>query len=188
MDRIRGFLKRPRRPDANIARLRRRRQAAAYIHRNLTKLTSVESLLFALSLNLRRTALFVIGYAWMLLIPLPMLSQGTYIDENALQPAQVRVHIACLLHGLMEPQVNTYWNWGDVHTADLQLYQLDGIQERNLTSEQYVVLLFGHSTALTQVIDRRAEFFRTEFSKLGLAASIQNYTFSTSKGVSFFFV
>jgi hypothetical protein len=84
----------------------------------------------------------------MLLFPIPLLSQGTYIDENALQPAQV----------------NTYWNWGDVHTADLQLYQLDGIQERNLTSEQ------------------RAEFFRTEFSKLGLAASIQNYTFSTSRG------
>lgn len=133
MDRIRGFLRRPRRPDANVARLRRRRQAAAYIHRNLTKLT---------------TALFIIGYAWMLLIPLSLLSQGTYIDENALQPAQV----------------NTYWNWGDVHTADLQLYQLDGIRERNLTSEQ------------------RAEFFRIEFSKLGLAASTQNYTFSTSKG------
>ncbi|KAG0699646.1 Gaa1-like protein [Suillus ampliporus] len=134
MDRIRGFLRRPRaRPDANIARLRRRRQAAALIHRNLTTLT---------------TALFIIGYAWMLLIPIPLLSQGTYIDENALQPAQV----------------NTYWNWGDVHTADLHLYQLDGIRERNLTSEQ------------------RAEIFMTEFSKLGLAASTQNYTFSTSKG------
>ncbi|KAG1756647.1 Gaa1-like protein [Suillus paluster] len=132
MDRIRGFLTRPR-PDANVARLRRRRQAATFIHRNLTILT---------------TALFIVGYAWMLLIPIPLLSQGTYIDENALQPAQV----------------NTYWNWGDVHTADLHLYQLDGIQERNLTSEQ------------------RAEFFRMEFSKLGLAASTQNYTFSTSKG------
>lgn len=67
----------------------------------------------------------------------------------------------------------------------MQLYQLDGIQERNLTSEQYVIILFGHSTTLANVIDRRAEFFRIEFSKLGLAASIQNYTFSTSKGVSF---
>lgn len=132
MDRIRGFLRRPK-PDANVARLRRRRQATALIHRNLTQLT---------------VALFTLGYAWMLLIPIPLLSQGTYIDENALQPAQV----------------NTYWNWGDVHTADLQLHQLDGIRERNLTSEQ------------------RAEFFKTEFSKLGLAASIQNYTFSTSKG------
>ncbi|OAX36668.1 Gaa1-like GPI transamidase component [Rhizopogon vinicolor AM-OR11-026] len=84
----------------------------------------------------------------MLLIPIPLLSQGTYIDENALQPAQV----------------NTYWNWGDVHTADLHMYQLDGIVDRNLTSEQ------------------RAEFFRMEFSKLGLAASTQNYTFTTSKG------
>jgi glycosylphosphatidylinositol transamidase len=101
MDRIRGFLRRPRRPDANVARLRRRRHAAAYIHRNLTKLTLVESSLFALSLKLRRTALFIIGYAWMLLIPLSLLSQGTYIDENALQPAQVCGHIGYLPHELM---------------------------------------------------------------------------------------
>ncbi|KAJ8598060.1 Gaa1-like GPI transamidase component [Rhizopogon salebrosus TDB-379] len=132
MDRIRGFLRRPR-ADANVARLRRRRQAAAILNRNVTKLT---------------TALLIVGYTWMLIIPVSLLSQGTYIDENALQPSQV----------------NTYWNWGDVHTADLHLYQLDGVRDRNLTSEQ------------------RAEFFMTEFSKLGLAASTQNYTFSTSKG------
>jgi len=72
----------------------------------------------------------------MLLIPVPLLSQGTYIDENALQPAQVRARVSCLPRELMQPKVNTYWGWGDVHTADLHLYQLDGIRDRNLTSEQ----------------------------------------------------
>ncbi|KAH7929712.1 Gaa1-domain-containing protein [Leucogyrophana mollusca] len=84
----------------------------------------------------------------MIIIPIPALSQRTYIDENALQPAQV----------------NTYWNWADVHRADQHLYQLEALRDRNSTHEQ------------------RALFVRNEFSKLGLAASTQNYEFSTSSG------
>ena len=34
--------------------------------------------------------LFVVGYLWLLVIPSPLLGQRTYIDENALQPGQVR--------------------------------------------------------------------------------------------------
>ncbi|KAI6138856.1 Gaa1-like GPI transamidase component [Pisolithus thermaeus] len=84
----------------------------------------------------------------MSLIPISSLSQGTYIDENALQPAQV----------------NTYWNWQDVHRADQYLYHLEGLRDRNSTSEE------------------RAQFIRNEFAKLGLRAATQNYTFTASSG------
>ncbi|KIJ69020.1 hypothetical protein HYDPIDRAFT_172515 [Hydnomerulius pinastri MD-312] len=133
MERIRALLKRPRTGEANVARLRRRKNAAGLVYRNLSKLT---------------TALFAVGYLWMLLIPIQPLSQGVYIDENALQPAQV----------------NTYWNWQDVHRADTYLHQLEGLRDRNATSEQ------------------RAQLIRDEFAKLGLAAATQNYTFLTSSG------
>ena len=36
-----------------------------------------------------RLALFLLGYLWMVSIPSTPLSMNTYIDENALQPAQV---------------------------------------------------------------------------------------------------
>ncbi|KAF9218285.1 hypothetical protein BS17DRAFT_811744, partial [Gyrodon lividus] len=132
MDGIRGLFRRPRQ-DANVVRLRRRKNAAELIYRNLSKIT---------------TALFALGYLWMILIPIPPLSQGVYIDENALQPAQV----------------NTNWNWQDVHQADTYLHYLEGLRDGNATSEQ------------------RAQFIRNEFIKLGLAASIQNYTFTASAG------
>ncbi|KAG9318846.1 Gaa1-like GPI transamidase component [Chiua virens] len=85
------------------------------------------------------------GYLWIALIPVLPLSQRVYIDENALQPAQV----------------NTKWNWQNVHKADLYLHHLEGLRDRNATSEQ------------------RATFIRDEFAKLGLAGAIQNYTFVT---------
>ncbi|KAH7913759.1 Gaa1-like protein [Hygrophoropsis aurantiaca] len=116
-----------------VTKLRRRRAFSALIYHRLSSVMA---------------ALFIVGYLWMILIPLPPLSQGTYIDENALQPAQV----------------NTYWNWVDVHKADQYLYQLEALRHNNATSEQ------------------RAVFIRNEFSKLGLAASIQMYEFSTSSG------
>ncbi|KAI6028674.1 Gaa1-like GPI transamidase component [Pisolithus orientalis] len=84
----------------------------------------------------------------MSLIPISPLSQPTYIDENALQPAQV----------------NTYWNWQDVHRADQYLYHLEGLRDRNAASEQ------------------RAQFIRDEFANLGFRAATQNYTFTTSSG------
>ncbi|KAH7889395.1 Gaa1-like protein [Phlebopus sp. FC_14] len=132
MDRIRTLLRRTR-ADANVARLRRRKKAAAFIYRNLSKLTAV---------------VLAIGYLWIIVIPTPSLSQGTYIDENALQPAQV----------------NTFWSWQDVHRADQHLRQLEGLCDRNSTSEQ------------------RAQFIRDQFAKLGLTAATQTYTFTASSG------
>jgi hypothetical protein len=41
-------------------------------------------------IGLLRLLLFAVGYVWMLIIPFPSLGRGVYIDENALQPGQVR--------------------------------------------------------------------------------------------------
>ncbi|KAL1717464.1 Gaa1-like protein [Schizophyllum commune] len=87
----------------------------------------------------------------MLLLPSTYVGgRGTYIDENALQPGQV----------------NTQWNWGDVHAADNYLEQLEELRDQNATSE------------------RRAQYFIEEFTKLGLDASSQRYTFETTNGTS----
>ncbi|KAF8557306.1 Gaa1-domain-containing protein [Imleria badia] len=132
MDRVLGLFRRQRQ-NTNVLRLRRRKNAANFVYRHLSKIT---------------TALLAVGYLWMALIPILPLSQLVYIDENALQPAQV----------------NTNWNWQDVHQADLYLLQLEGLRDRNATSEQ------------------RASFIRDEFAKLGLPAATQRYTFVTSSG------
>ncbi|KLO08967.1 Gaa1-domain-containing protein [Schizopora paradoxa] len=90
-----------------------------------------------------RIAMFVVGYIWMLFLPSTLLGRGTYIDENALQPSQV----------------NTNWNWGEVHKADLYLSQLEQLRDSNATSEV------------------RAQFFKTEFEKVGLRSALQTYEF-----------
>lgn len=117
--------------DVNEKRIRRRKRLVDIITRRLT---------------LVKTALFISGYLWFLLIPSPHLGRGTYIDENALQPGQV----------------NTDWNWGDVHVADNYLARLEQIRDGNFTSEQ------------------RAQWLSEEFGKLGIASSTQRYSFSTS--------
>ncbi|KAF8163462.1 Gaa1-domain-containing protein [Crassisporium funariophilum] len=117
--------------NVNQNRIRRRQAMVNHLTRRLT---------------LIKTALFVVGYSWMLIIPSPQLGRGTYIDENALQPGQV----------------NTQWGWGDVHTADLYLAQLEELRDTNSSSEQ------------------RAQFFNTEFNKMGLSSSMQSYSFATS--------
>ncbi|KAF8212021.1 Gaa1-domain-containing protein [Mycena galopus ATCC 62051] len=61
-------------------------------------------------------------------------------------------------------QVNTYWNWGDVANADRYLEQLEVLRDSNATSEQ------------------RAKTLTTEFMKLGIPASAQNYAFTSSTG------
>ncbi|KAF5380995.1 hypothetical protein D9615_004070 [Tricholomella constricta] len=95
-----------------------------------------------------KIALLCAGYIWMIIIPSPRLGRGTYIDENALQPGQV----------------NTYWNWGDVHVADRYLEKLELLRDTNSTSEQ------------------RAHFITDQFRRLGISSSAQNYTFSASTG------
>ncbi|KAH9854210.1 Gaa1-domain-containing protein [Lenzites betulinus] len=67
-----------------------------------------------------RLLLFIVGYLWLLVIPSSQLGQGTYIDENALQPGQV----------------NTYWSWGDVHRADRVLADLEQLRERTAGSDE----------------------------------------------------
>ncbi|EIW60371.1 Gaa1-domain-containing protein [Trametes versicolor FP-101664 SS1] len=76
-----------------------------------------------------RLLLLTVGYLWLLVIPSSQLGQGTYIDENALQPGQV----------------NTYWSWGDVHRADTILADLEQLRDRNASSDeiaQYAVAEF----------------------------------------------
>lgn len=46
--------------------------------------------------------LFGAGALVLLAVPLPFVTRSTYMDENAVQPAQV----------------NTYWSWGEVQHAD----------------------------------------------------------------------
>ncbi|KAM6500391.1 Gaa1-like, GPI transamidase component domain containing protein [Amanita muscaria] len=120
-------------------RLRRRQAVTAWFTRRAMML---------------RIVLFVVGYAWIISVPSPRLARGTYMDENALQPAQV----------------NMYWNWGDVNNADRYLEELERLYDVNATSEQ------------------RAQFFKAEFTKLGIAASTQSYSYTVGntpiKGVN----
>ncbi|KAJ4487817.1 Gaa1-like protein [Lentinula aciculospora] len=98
-----------------------------------------------------KLALFITGYIWMLSIPSSQLCRGVYFDENALQPGQV----------------NTYWNWKEVHDADRFLTELEALRDINATSEQ------------------RSQFVVNEFLKIGLSASTQNYEFTgLHKGIN----
>ncbi|KAG5724014.1 GPI transamidase component gaa1 [Termitomyces sp. T112] len=105
-------------------------------------------LFLARHLTWLRLTLFFVGYVWMLIIPSPKLGHRTYIDENALQPNQV----------------NTYWNWNDVHNADLYLDGLEQLRDNNATSQQ------------------RAQFIVSELRKLGISSALQNYAFGASTG------
>lgn len=48
------------------------------------------------------TALPILGFLWLLALPLDRWGRNTYFDENAIQPGQVK----------------TFWDWRDVHLAD----------------------------------------------------------------------
>ncbi|KAH9173624.1 Gaa1-domain-containing protein [Lactarius sanguifluus] len=100
-------------------------------------------------LDVLRLGLLATGCLWLLALPLSHLQSGTYIDENALQPSQV----------------NTYWNWGDVHRADKFLQDVTSLLDRNLSSAE------------------RAAFFATEFAKSGIPSSTQRYSIPTARGV-----
>lgn len=56
-----------------------------------------------------RFALALIGILWLLALPYEGLWKGTYIDEHAIQPAQVSLS----------------YDWANVHKADLYLDQLE---------------------------------------------------------------
>ncbi|KAH9993783.1 Gaa1-like protein [Russula vinacea] len=99
-------------------------------------------------LNVLRLGLLLAGYLWLFVLPLSQLGIDTYIDENALQPSQV----------------NTYWNWVDVHRADKFLEDVSSMRDRNLSSTE------------------RATFFAAEFAKFGIPSSTQRYSIQTSFG------
>ena len=85
-----------------------------------------------------KVLLLVVGYVWILCLPLKELSRGIYIDENALQPGGVR---SIDFHSppsflTYVYQVQTYWNWGDVHRADSYLRELERLRDANATSAE----------------------------------------------------
>ncbi|KAI0670404.1 Gaa1-domain-containing protein [Trametes maxima] len=92
-----------------------------------------------------RLLLFTVGYIWLLVIPSPRFGQGTYIDENALQPGQV----------------NTYWDWDDVHNADRILADLEQLRDRNASSDEI------------------ARYAVSQFEGYGIPARTQRYSFDT---------
>ncbi|VDC06625.1 unnamed protein product [Peniophora sp. CBMAI 1063] len=67
-------------------------------------------------------------------------------------------------NALQPGQVNTYWNWGDVGRADHYLAELETLRDNNASSQA------------------RAEYFTTEFAKLGLPTELQAYAFTTGTG------
>ncbi|KAI0647030.1 Gaa1-domain-containing protein [Trametes meyenii] len=97
------------------------------------------------SLPFIRLLLFTVGYIWLLVIPSPRFGQGTYIDENALQPGQV----------------NTYWNWDEVHHADRILADLEQLRDRNASSDEI------------------AQYAVSQLEGFGIPARTQRYSFDT---------
>ncbi|GAA5880792.1 hypothetical protein JCM3774_005751 [Rhodotorula dairenensis] len=93
---------------------------------------------------LLRTLLVVCGILYALALPHKSLGRGHYVDENALQPGQV----------------NTYWNWADVHVADRYADKVAAWSE--LSPE------------------RRARAITDAFQELGLPAVQQPYSFDLS--------
>lgn len=57
------------------------------------------------------TALPMLSFLWLLALPLDRWGRTTYFDENAIQPGQV----------------NTFWDWGDVHLADQWLEGIENV-------------------------------------------------------------
>lgn len=120
----------------------------------------------------------------MLVIPFPGLGRNTYIDENALQPSQVRqrelwsvlFNNICVLRSkpigtgtMFMLQTSTLPNWKKYVTL------ISRVNSQSIQS-------LGLSTSLN-LFSRRAQFISTEFLKLGLSSSTQNYAFSASTAV-----
>ncbi|KAK4053579.1 Glycosyl phosphatidyl inositol protein transamidase complex subunit [Microbotryomycetes sp. JL221] len=95
-----------------------------------------------------RTLLVLSGLVYLVALPAKPLGRRHYISENALQPAQV----------------NTYWNWADVHVADLFADDVAAWTHDNLTSQQ------------------RATQMKQAFEKLGLPCATQTYSFTLGLG------
>lgn len=67
-----------------------------------------------------RVALAGVGILWLLALPYEALWKRTYIDEHAIQPGQVTL----------------YYDWANVHSADLYLNSLETLSQQNATQEE----------------------------------------------------
>ncbi|GAA5827560.1 hypothetical protein JCM11251_001733 [Rhodosporidiobolus azoricus] len=93
-----------------------------------------------------RSLLVVAGLLYTLALPYKGLGRKHYISENALQPGNV----------------NTYWNWADVHVADLYAESVAKWSAEGVTVEQ------------------RTRYIEDAFEELGLPASRQSYSYQLS--------
>ena len=87
--------------DKNKKLLLRKRKI---IHLLTERLTFLKCVIFLMTCNLKeliatRITLLAVGYIWMLALPFPGLGRSTFMDENALQPAQVRLIVASIVSG-----------------------------------------------------------------------------------------
>ncbi|KAI9266635.1 Gaa1-like protein [Phascolomyces articulosus] len=96
--------------------------------------------------------LFFVGIAWIFLLPYQDFNKKTYISENALLPGQV----------------NVYFGYNDIRTAEEYRYQLTE-HER-------------------QESETRATFILNEFRSLGFDSALQHFNTSDGIGVNAFAV
>ncbi|KAI8079719.1 Gaa1-like protein, partial [Halteromyces radiatus] len=94
--------------------------------------------------------LFLIGSCWLLLLPYDGYSKQTYISENALLPGQV----------------NVYYGYNDIHTAEDYRNKLLAIQTMNITV--------------------RSTFIQTELRKVGFTTAIQHFDMNGLSGINAF--
>ncbi|GAA5895626.1 hypothetical protein JCM5296_003765 [Sporobolomyces johnsonii] len=97
-----------------------------------------------------RSLLILVGVLYTLALPYKGLGRGHYISENALQPAQV----------------NTYWNWADVHVADLYANDMGKWSAEGVQPEQ------------------RSRSIQDAFQTLGLSTAQQKYSFDLGSNAS----
>ncbi|WAQ89314.1 hypothetical protein PtA15_11A1 [Puccinia triticina] len=116
-------------------------QAAISLTNRFKRRQRVITFLFACAPQLS-SLLVLAGYIAGLILPTDLLARSTYLSENAILPGQV----------------NTYWNWDQVHKADRYADLVD--QWRDLPSEQ------------------RAAQIDHLFRSFGLRSEAQSYTFS----------
>ncbi|KAG2221144.1 hypothetical protein INT45_004453 [Circinella minor] len=96
--------------------------------------------------------LFFIGIAWILILPYQEFNKKTYISENALLPGQV----------------NVYFNYNDIRTAEDYRYQLKEHE--------------------SQDSETRATYILNEFRSFGFDSALQNFNTSDGIGVNTFAV
>ncbi|KAI7859114.1 Gaa1-like protein [Circinella umbellata] len=96
--------------------------------------------------------LFFIGIAWILILPYQDFNKKTYISENALLPGQV----------------NVYFNYNDIRTAEDYRYQLKEHE--------------------SQDSETRATYILNEFRSFGFDSALQHFNTSDGIGVNTFAV